>query len=142
MTSTRTYLPLTATDVRALRERGELGGGLRRAYAVTAGLRATFPGADEEELEFAALGDASDAARALRDPGQSHRLVAAADLDSDLLTAPADPGADVPSRREVRGPVSLRRIVSLHVDEAPTDDADLLWYDVTELEEVARILGA
>ena len=55
--------------------------------------------------------------------------------------AAGSPGADVPSRREVRGPVSLRRIVSLHVDEAPTDDADLLWYDVTELEEVARILG-
>ena len=42
----------------------------------------------------------------------------------------------------VSHPVPLNRIVSLHVDETAGDQgmADLLWYDVTELDEVLRLL--
>jgi hypothetical protein len=36
----------------------------------------------------------------------------------------------------------LARVVSFHVDETAGDDGmdDLLWYDVTELDEVLRLL--
>jgi hypothetical protein len=138
----RVYLPLTAAQLAALRADGELTGDRVRAYAVTPGLAESFPGADEEELEYAALRDASDAARALRDAGQTHRVIAAADVDEAFLHAPDDAAGDVPSRRDVQGPVTLRRVASFHVDEAPTDDADLLWYDVTEIDEVVRLSSA
>ncbi len=138
----RVYLPLTATELAALRASGELTGDRVRAYAVTPGLQDAFPGADDEELEYAALRDASDAARALRDAGQTHRVVAAADVDEAFLLVPDDAAGDVPSRQDLRGPVALRRIASFHVDEAPTDDADLLWYDVTEIDEVVRLSTA
>jgi hypothetical protein len=138
----RVYLPLTAAQLAELASRGELAGDRVRAYAVTPGLADSFPGADEEELEYAALRDASDAARALRGPGQTHRVIAAADVDAALLHVPDDAAGDVPSRQDVQGPVALRRVASFHVDEAPTDDADLLWYDVTEIDEVVRLSTA
>ena len=138
----RVYLPLTAAQLADLAAHGELAGDRVRAYAVTPGLADGFPGADEEELEYAALRDASDAARALRDPGQTHRVIAAADVDAAFLHAPDDAAGDVPSRQDVQGPVALRRVASFHVDEAPTDDADLLWYDVTEIDEVVRLSTA
>ncbi|QIM21398.1 hypothetical protein G7075_10145 [Phycicoccus sp. HDW14] len=51
--------------------------------------------------------------------------------------------ADVPSRVEVGSPVARSRVVSFHVDEEPggTGTADLLWYDVTELEAVRALLA-
>jgi hypothetical protein len=43
---------------------------------------------------------------------------------------------------EVTGQVALRDIVSFHIDEEPGADGadDLLWYDATELDEVARLV--
>ena len=59
----RVYLPLTAAQLADLAAHGELAGDRVRAYAVTPGLADGFPGADEEELEYAAVRDASDADR-------------------------------------------------------------------------------
>ncbi len=138
----RVYLPLGTSALETMRTTGELTGQRLRAYAVTPGLADGLPGAGEEELEYAALSDASDAARALRDPGQTHRVIAAADVDEAFVLEPEDGDGDVPARRDVRGPVSLRRVASFHVDEAPADDADLLWYDATEVDEVLRLSRA
>ena len=87
-----------------------------------------------------AMGDAIAAAGALRDaggdPGSVKRVVAAADLEATaVVISPARPGS-ARSLVGLQGPVPLRRIVSLHVDEEPGGDDDLLWYDVTELEEL------
>ena len=61
-----------------------------------------------------------------------------ADVEPALVEEVADGGA---TQIEVDAPVPLRRIVSFHVDEVPggVDDADLLWFDVTEVEEVIAL---
>ena len=142
MAAVRVYVPLSTSTLADLANAGELGAERVRAYAVTPGLAESYPGADEEELEFAALQDASDAARALRGEGQTHRVIAAADVDEATLLVADDAAGDVVSRQDLRGPVARRRVASFHVDEAPTDDADLLWYDVTEIDEVLRLSRA
>jgi hypothetical protein len=143
MTQTRIYLPLTPADVAQLAGSGEVAPS--SAYAVTPALRSDLPAGDEEEREYVAMGDAVAAAGELRDaaagaiPGK--RVVAAADVDTaSVLVSPARPG-EARSLVRLAGPVPLRRVVSLHVDEEPGGDDDLLWYDVTELDVVTRLLG-
>ncbi|MEO7070108.1 MAG: hypothetical protein ABI131_06405 [Nostocoides sp.] len=139
MTQTRIYLPLSPADVAALVGSGEVSPS--SAFAVTPALRSDLPTADEEEREYAAMGDAAaSAAEAWGGAGGGKRVVAAADVDAAaVLVSPARPG-EARSLVRVQGPVPLRRIVSLHIDEKPGGDGDLLWYDVTELAEVARQL--
>ncbi len=139
MALTRIYLPLDGAGVRTLRDSRRIGSGPVRAYAVTAALERANP-ADrlEEELEFVALVEAADVAREVAGAGK--RVVAAADVDSTLVGAPAGGAVDRPSAVDVVGPLELGRFVSLHVDEeAGGADEDLLWYDVTEIDEVVRL---
>lgn len=144
MTQTRIYLPLTPAEVAELSRSAEVTP--TSAYAVTPAVRSDLPAADEEEREFVAMADAIAAAGALRDsaggdPGSVKRVVAAADLEAAVVViSPARPG-NARSLVGLQGPVPLRRIVSLHIDEEPGGEDDLLWYDVTELEEVTRLLG-
>ncbi len=147
MTQTRIYLPLTPADVADLARSGEVSPS--SAYAVTPALRSDLPAGDEEEREYVAMGEAIVAAGELRDSGAGspsaqgggRRVVAAADVDTvAVLVTPVRPG-EARSLVALEGPVPLRRVVSFHVDEEPGGDDDLLWYDVTELDEVARLLG-
>ena len=141
MALTRVYLPLDGPAVRTLRSARRTGTPPVRAYAVTPALERAHP-ADrlEEELEYAALVEAADAAREL--VGSGKRVIAAADLDSALVAAPTGGAGERASAVDLAEPVELRRIVSFHVDEEPGGaDEDLLWYDVTELDEVARLTG-
>lgn len=147
MTQTRIYLPLTPTDVARLVRTGEVSPS--SAYAVTPALRSDLPGGDEEEREYVAMGDATVAAGELRDSvagtasarGGGRRVVAAADVDTvAVVVTPARPG-EARSLVALDGPVPLRRVVSFHLDEEPGGDGDLLWYDVTELAEVARLVS-
>lgn len=142
MTQTRIYLPLRASDVADLTRLGEVNP--TSAYAVTEAVRSDLP-VDEEEREYAVMGDAVAAAGVLRSwdgtNGVGKRVVAAADVDaSAVLPEPGRPGR-ARSLVRLHGPVPLCRIVSLHVDEQPGGEDDLLWYDVTELAEVARLLS-
>ncbi|WP_409483547.1 DUF6912 family protein [Arsenicicoccus dermatophilus] len=132
----RTYLPLDLDDLRALHDRGEVtAAALEGACAVTAAVARELPDDDEEEREYDALREC--AAVAAERAGARRRVIAAADL------APAGV-ADVPDGYafvRVTSPVRLGQLVSFHVDETTAhEDEDLLWYDVSELAEVLRLV--
>lgn len=142
MTVTRVYLPMRGSDVRVLRTTRRTGTPPVRAYAVTAALERNHS-ADrlEEELEFAALMDAATVARGLAAEGR--RIVAAADVDAVVVGPPSGGAGQWPSAVDLAEAVELRRVVSFHVDEEPGGaDEDLLWYDVTELDEVVRLTSS
>ncbi|WP_295702601.1 hypothetical protein [Lapillicoccus sp.] len=140
MRQCRIYLPIDPAAVRTLQETRTLQA--REAYAVTQWLERQYPSEDEEGLEFIALGEAKQAAL---DRDQDDRLViVAADVESEHLDM-FQPAVGLPASSVVlREPVPLRRIVSFHLEETPfgsRNDPDLLWYDVTELDEVVRQLS-
>ena len=111
------------------------------AYAVTTDLRREHPNADDEELEYLAFIDAASdgASDAATDAGTGGpaRVVAAADVDADLLTDLLVPGAPVSAVR-VAAAVPRRQVASFHVAD---EGADFAWYDATELDVVIDLLG-
>ena len=147
----RVYLPVGLAELDGLAESGVIVGGPaspRAAFAVTDELARRAPGADTEALEFAAFADAVEAAGGAG--GGTRRVVAALDADPAWL-APYDGGPE--SRVSLTQAVPVSRVASFHIDEAdgspgeaeadPADSgaADMLWYDVTELDEVRSLLG-
>lgn len=135
----RVYLPLRTEDLAAVENSGRLPS--RPRYAVTPAMRAAEPRADEEDLEFDAMCAALDAAAAL--PGQGRRVVAAADVPEATEGVAADgAGADAVAGSAADAPgVDLEDVVSFHVEEEPGEEGTgydaLLWYDVTELTDLA-----
>lgn len=136
----RVYLPLRTADLAAVESSGRLPS--RPRYAVTPAMRAAEPGADEEDLEFDAMCAALDAAAAL--PGQGRRVVAAAEVPdvTDVTDVSAATDADGPDAAPADAPgVDLEDVVSFHVEEEPGQEGTgydaLLWYDVTELADLA-----
>ena len=125
----RVYVPAGPAEVRALREAGKLASDTT-AFGAVAGAT--------EEQEHAAWVAAADEAGDLISAAGARRVVISADVDVALL----DPApTTVPARTTITAPLPLRRVVSFHVDEeVGTGVADLLWYDVTELADVARLL--
>ncbi|MDF2146387.1 DUF6912 family protein [Knoellia sp. p5-6-4] len=140
MSQTRVYVPLNASRLRELSRTRTLTGTPLAAFAVTARLERSLPTGDEEEWEYAALCDAVEAASELRETPGAKRVVAAADVEADSVMAGGEAGAL--SSVDVGEAVPLRHIVSFHIDELPNADGaeDLLWYDATELDEVARLM--
>lgn len=129
----RVYLALTPADLDTLA--GPTGAVSQpTAYAVTAALRQAAPGADEEELEFAALNQAATAAGARRGGDLVRRVVGAADVDRAGIQDAGDPRER--ARITLRAAVPRPAFVSLQVDEIPGGDEGLLWYDITELDVV------
>lgn len=137
--SVRVYVPLTSSGLAALVAEGRLDGPLR-AHAVTDTLRQVWAGADDEELEYAALVAAGDASWAARGPGdRPRRHVVAADVPA--VADVGDPGD--PSAVDVAADVPWKRIASAHVDtddqpEGETPDDDLAWFAT---QEVAGLVG-
>ena len=139
----RTYLPLSPTDLQALADDRELAAG---AVGVAVG-----PGGGEE-AEYAAwlaaaelAGDRVAGAMAGGSlaggdgqTGRDRRVIASADVDLARL----EPAVGVqPSAVTVSGSVPLKRIVSFHVDESVGSGIeDLLWFDVSELDEVLALV--
>jgi NTE family protein len=139
-TMTRIYIPLNASGLRSLSADGAVQPAPLPAHAVTQAMRDSAPNAAQDEWEYAALNDAARSSGVLLTPGESHRLVAAADVSSDLV-GPAEPAdSDVESAVSISESVALKRVASLHVGEDDTDDGDLMWYDVTELPVVLALL--
>ncbi len=110
---------------------------------MTSGLEKAAPGLDVEDLEYAAFSDAVEAAVRLRSARSDRRVVAAADADPSWVS-PSD-GVPV-SKVVLTAPVPLSRVASFHVDDEVTGGVDeeadeLLWYDVTELDDVRSFFG-
>ncbi|WP_156251930.1 DUF6912 family protein [Pseudactinotalea terrae] len=146
----RIYLPATAADLSA-----ELLAA-RPAHAVTPALRSSNPTESEEDLEVPAFLAAADASLALLTGADVPvRLVIAADVGA----AEAIPGEDI---TQVSAPqVPWSAVVSFHVDDPADGEAaalvsaavggdeeaiekagelDLLWFDVSERDELGALL--
>lgn len=141
----RIYLPVSPAGLRALVQGRELGPAPLAAYAA---LDETPP-ADLERVEH----DAWLAAAAAAATTDRRRIVGSADVDVALVAPRESPAATVAPRTtgpairrgvaavEVGAPIPLRHFVSFHVDEEPGGaDADLLWYDVTEIRDVLTLV--
>jgi hypothetical protein len=121
------YLPATANVLRTLVDEGRVTGPLT-AFAVTPGLRDFYAlsdaGADEEELEYAALLAAARASLRLIDVDPSaarRRVVLAADVPDSAVAEIEDPDADRGAVR-ITGDVALADVASAHVDGAEAED--------------------
>lgn len=147
----RVYLPATAAAVGALHATGVLGPAPLRAHTVTGTVSRGAFGGDEEDQEYAAwLAAAADARTLVGERGR--RVVVSADVDSTLLESELpedrdaranDAGPAPETSVRVTSAIPLKRIVSFHLDEQPGGgDADLLWFDVTEINEVVGALDA
>jgi hypothetical protein len=137
---TRIYIPLNASGLRRLDADRALGGAPFLAHAVTDAMKASAPTARQDGWEYSALNDAAQSAGALLTPGESRRIVAAADVTPELVgPAPADAPAE--SAVSISDVVPLNRIASFHVDaDDASEDDELLWYDVTELPSILALL--
>ena len=123
------FVPVTRAEARALRSGADLG--VRVGCAATPSLtRAAGPDAVAEEVEYAALSFAGDAARTLED-GRAG-LVLAADVDR------AQVADDQTDRGGVRvTDLAWPQVQSLFADEPDAEeDVDLLWFGVEELDEL------
>ena len=123
----RVYLPATTSVLRTFVDDGRLTGPLT-AFAVTPGLREFYAlsdaGADQEELEYAALLAAARASLRLVDVDPSaarRRVVLAADVPDVAVTEVEDPDADRGAVR-IAGEVALSDVASAHVDGAEAED--------------------
>jgi hypothetical protein len=140
----RVYLPLAPGHLDALAAGEPLGPTPLAGHAVTTALGTPGLTTDEEELEHTAwLAAVDDAGAVMARAGAqgARRVVASVDIEPSGVSSPVQP--DVASRVVVAEEVPLRRVVSFHVDEEPgaSGAQDLLWYDVTELDEVRALLA-
>ena len=136
---TRIYLPVTSTGLRRLGAGGSLEPPPFTAYAVTTDLRREHPTADDDELEYLAFTDAATSVDG------AAPVVAAVDVDAEVVTDLLDPGAPV-SAVQVAAAVPQRQVASFHIADPASEGAagapaDYLWYDATELEVVVDLLG-
>lgn len=132
--SRRVYVPLGWADLTALAKGEDVAS--RAAFAVTE-RQPRDERTDDEELEFDALCDALDAADALRAASGDRRLVVAADAGAE------DRADAAPSAVSLSDPLRRADVVSVHVEEHPGQGIgegydDLLWYDVTEIQDLLR----
>ncbi|MFJ9343724.1 DUF6912 family protein [Streptomyces sp. NPDC101733] len=115
----RVYVPLTLTGLAEAHQAGELGPAPLRAYAVTPGLREWYVSDDVEELEYAALGRASEASlRLLAADGAAPRRRIVVAVDVDDTAAVAVPGDDEAALGQVTlaAPVRLAVAAAVHTD--------------------------
>ena len=162
----RVYLPSTLPAVAGLLRGGEISRSPARAYAVTPALREWYSSGDIEELEYVAMTHAArESLRLLAaDPDSPRRrVVLAVEVPDEHVAIRAS--FEEPALVHVDGPISLRDIVSGHVDDAAAgeeiaaavaalaaaDDGDddarfvvdgaegyeLQWYATQELEDLA-----
>jgi hypothetical protein len=144
---TRIYLPLGSAACRSLSERRRLDGAPLAAHAVTRALEVAQPGAGEEVYGHLALQAAARAALEEARGNGDRVVVAAADVDTDLVSDRAGQKED-PSSVQVTDPVALQRIASFHVADADValsapgedEDLELSWYDATELAVLLELL--
>lgn len=129
----RVYVPVTPAGLRALVESGGLGPPPIIGYAVTGPLREWYAAGDEEEMEYAAMTLAAQAA--LRS------LAAADDHQMQRMVLAVDTGNATPDESQGRGAVMIdaavahREVVAVHADTAEAEA------DVTAAVAVLRAGG-
>ncbi|GAA2636129.1 DUF6912 family protein [Streptomyces axinellae] len=150
----RVYLPSTLPALSRAHDAGELGPGPLEAYAVTQGLREWCASDDEEELEYAALGQAARASLRLlaeasrSEAGSGRRVVVAVEVpDAEVAADPDEAaggagegrseGADGAAVGRVRlgAAVPMAKAAAVHVD---ADDAGA---DVTAAADALRAVA-
>jgi hypothetical protein len=121
----RVYVPATLSMLRTLVKSGELTAVSGTAFALTPALRESYATGDAEELEYAAMADATRASLRLLaaeldgDPDIApRRAVVAADVDDATFR----PDLDAAVVR-LAGPVSLRDVAAVHVDTEQAENA-------------------
>jgi len=147
MTLIRIYIPLNASGLRSLDADGVVTGAPFLAHAVTDAVRVSAQAAGQDGWEYSALSDAALRSAALLTPGETHRIVAAADVAPEIVGSAA-PGDSIDADDFVEesavlilDSVELKRVASFHVDgDEASEDDDLLWYDVTELPVILALL--
>ncbi|NSC22035.1 hypothetical protein FM076_12885 [Streptomyces albus subsp. chlorinus] len=135
----RVYVPLTLPALSQAHVAGELGPVPLEAYAVTSGLRAWWGSEDDEELEYAALGQAAAASLRLlaQDTEAARRrvVVVAEAPDATVETTDEAGGTDggdgvadgvtgdasddpvgLPGRVRLTASVPLRKAAAVHLD--------------------------
>lgn len=164
----RVYLPATVPLLAELRRSGVLT--VAEAHAVTPTLREWYAEGDEEELEYVAFTRAAQSALGLlhADPAAPpRRVVVSVDLPADRVhRTDTELGS---STVRVDGPIDPRSVAALHVDGAEavdavaaatavveqalagdpdaqftvdgTEDHELEWYDVSELDLLLHEAG-
>ena len=115
---TRVYVPASASLLRDARETGQVD--IEQAHAVTPALLAALPGADAEELAWAALTTAAQTSLELDSPG-ARRLVLVADAKG-VVSAGDD---DDPTRVRLEFPAAWKRAAAIHADLPEAADAVL-----------------
>ncbi|MFI5533544.1 DUF6912 family protein [Kitasatospora sp. NPDC051853] len=121
----RVYVPTTLAGLAAAHPGGSLDQSV--AYAVTPALREWYVSDDLEELEYAALNRAAQAAlRLLAEDADTprRRVVVAVDVaDSAVAPFPGDEYQDQASlgRIVLRGPLPLAKAAAVHADVADAD---------------------
>jgi hypothetical protein len=129
----RVFVPVTRSDLRDLVASGGLGPSPVAGFAVTGSLRESYAEGDEEELEYVAMTAAARACLTLLarlDGEPPRRMVVAVDADDAYPQDELEPAAV-----ELGHVVSLRDIVSVHVDTAEAEP------DVTAAVEMLRAGG-
>jgi hypothetical protein len=114
----RIYVPTTVAGLAALHTTGRLAPAPLTAHAVTPALRAAWPGADDEELEYAVLMAAAfDSLQLIAgSSGEPRRVVVVADVE-DSATAPGAEDTAV----TVSVDVPISRCSAVHVDDADAE---------------------
>jgi hypothetical protein len=114
----RIYVPTTVAGLAALHTTGRLAPAPLSAHAVTPALRASWVGADDEELEYAVLMAAAfDSLQLIAaTSGEPRRVVVVADVD-DADTQPGTEDTAVTVAVEV----PLSRCSAVHVDDADAE---------------------
>lgn len=129
--SIRVYVPLTSSTLASLVADGRLAGPVT-AHAVTPALRAELPGADEEELEYAATYAAADESWDSRGESDSpRRFVAAVDVPA------VTPLPDDVTTVEIPAGITMTHVAALHCDTTDMTfeqlEDELAWFATQEI---------
>jgi hypothetical protein len=133
----RVYVPLTVPGLLELQNRGRLARAPIPAHAVTPTLREAWAGADDEELEYAALMAAAYDSLVLiaETDAEPRRIVVAADVeDVDLVLTDDETAVTVTTE------IPLARCSAVHVDDS--DAAGEVAEAIRHLPDAARGDGA
>ena len=119
----RVYIPATTSELRTLVADAVVGTAAVTAFAVTPGLREWYMDDDVEALEYAAMSEAARASLRLLDTDPAaarRRVVIAADVAESAVEVRDDLDRGVV---RVSGPVALKEIASVHIDDADAQEA-------------------